>query len=103
MRGAGKQKCGEREARCDWVLAPLMVMEYSEKKERKTTPLWGVGFAMGSSPECGTRPLQHHYPGSSSCVKGASALRPQVSRCCALGASIKQRLRPPATGCLRRW
>ena len=32
-------------------------------KERKATPLWGVGFGLGSSAVCGTRPLQHHYPG----------------------------------------
>ena len=40
---------------------------------------------------------------SSSCVKGASAPRPQLCRGGALGAAIKQRLRPAATGCLRRW
>ena len=40
---------------------------------------------------------------SSSCIKGASASRPQLSRFCALGAAIKQRLRPGASGCLRRW
>ena len=33
------------------------------QKETKTTPLWVVGIGLGSSAECGTWPLQHHYPG----------------------------------------
>ena len=31
-------------------------------ERNKATPLWGVGFGLGSSAVCGTRPLQHHYP-----------------------------------------
>ena len=71
-------------------------MEYLEK-ERKTMPLWDVGFGLGSSVECGTWPLRHHHPWCGDGVLGAASSRfcKQAAR---FGSSCLGQVRGPCWG-----